>query len=217
MPHVTAVVTFTAVFVPVHVRPYLYLTCPINTAHPFRSRSQKVVRLTYWTHFAFSLVLQMSYARAVLLSPAPLAFCHPFVVPLRQSHGTVCINQSLNNIHTYKTSSTTTTTISFSPPSPSPSPSRSRSARKKRRKERHVLPLSRHARRRLSIAQRLVITLVFVMPPQLQGAAFRNRTAAVFSMACDVAESLCSWLPFPHHELIALFLHLTVSLLMLSP
>lgn len=77
--------------------------------------------------------------------------------------------------------------------------------------------LSSSSRARLRQQTRSLVSLLIVLPAQASGLALRNASAALFSIACDIAESLCHAVCFPHHELVALCLHLVVSLLLLTP
>lgn len=69
----------------------------------------------------------------------------------------------------------------------------------------------------LNVIHRIMIIAVFVLPAELQGLGTRNRHAALVSIGCDIAESICDNIVFPHHEFIALMFHLVFSALLLTP
>lgn len=69
----------------------------------------------------------------------------------------------------------------------------------------------------LNVIHRIMVIVVFVLPAELQGLGTRNRHAALVSIGCDIAESVCDNIVFPHHELIALMFHLIFSALLLTP
>lgn len=84
-----------------------------------------------------------------------------------------------------------------------------------------LMSISSHQVRQMmthfNVIHRIMIIAVFVLPAELQGLGTRNRHAALVSIGCDIAESVCDNIVFPHHEFIALMFHLVFSALLLTP
>lgn len=76
-----------------------------------------------------------------------------------------------------------------------------------------------HCSRRNIVTNRLkqLYATLFVLPIRTSGLALRDKHAAAVAMASDVADSLVATVHFPHHELVALSLHLIYSILLLTP